>query len=634
MPSAGVPLIYALAVGSMNSKEIFRSELSPSLASWLPTTKGLIDALEVPSPFPEKLIPASVHLPDSRGYMCGRWTIAFNLIRLGFKLQFNQRFRPASLPQSVRDLGGLITHLQGFWLDFAHLLAQTDGFLNSALRQQLQDQCQPTGDLSFDVLKSTIDEDLGSSIDKLFSRFDRTPIYKGIHANTYRARLRLEGIEIEIKVRRPELEKYLKRDIEILSILSKILHFFHIKKASTVDEFIVICRDRLPSLLDLRYEASAMRRMKRSLKDHKFYVAKLFRNYVGKHILIKEHVEAPTLQQFLDVRVHDPQIAESWLQTNGIDLQKVARRLYHSMFRQICEDNFFNQNLITSNILLLKNSRLAVLSCDETGSVDKRFLTIFNLAMTTINRDAYEKFADTLFLLCESLPVNDLSAVRADVIRTVRTHAARSVLESASHYEKSILKLANDISNIFDSSGIVLDRQMKKLMLALGNIDVGVYKCNPKMNHRSEMARYAKKAASRRMRHVISGGFGKAVVSAVTPLSEMVRFETAAMRQKAQTFRATSSKLSYLGTTIVKWLGRVLLAVSILGVWIYMLQHHYQTMVDISGTRPPEFVMDLTWLPNSWWILIFILIFVVYRVVHKIELRVSTEETPLRKGAV
>lgn len=519
-------------------------------------------------------------------------------------------------------------------MDFAHLLSKSSGFLNPTLRQQLYDQCQPTMGLLVTDLQTIVDREFGSSIETLFSRFDPIPIRKGHYADTYRARLRREDVEVELKVRHLDLERNLQRDIEILVTVSNILHLFRHDKENIIDDFIDLCSDQLPSLLDLRYEASATRRMKKSLKDHKFYVPRLFRNYVGQRILIKEYVEAPTLQHFLNVRSQDPNLAKTWVQANGIDLEKVAQRLYHSMFRQICEDNFFNQNLTPSNILLLRNSRVAVLSCDATGSVDKRFLTIFNLAMTTLNRDAYEKFADTLFLLCESLPVNDLSAVRTDVIRTVRTHAARSVLESATHYEKSISKLANDVAAILDSNGIILDRQLKKLMLALGNIDTGVHGCNPNMNHRSERARYAKKAASRRMRQVITGGIGKAVLSIASPLSEMVRFETAAMRQKAQTFRATSSKLSYLGAILVKWMGRALLAGGVLGIWNYLNQHHHRTIAAIGGDIPAEHVVNMKRMPSSWWLLILISIFIVYRVVRQVENRLSDKKINVQKGAL
>lgn len=616
----------------MNSNVILHPELSRTAVPWLRRVKGLIDTLQLPSAFPAKRLPVPLPTPGAR-WMQGRAALVFKMLQLAVRLRFNQRFRPAKLPQVVLDLAMIVTQLQGFWVDLVQLLAQRDGFLSLELRQQLLAHCHTTPGSSGPELESILQQNLGMSVDTLFSRLDIQPVRATRFADTYRARLRREDVEIELKVRRADLETSLRRDLDVFRVLSKIMHSFQGSKKNLLDYHISLCMERLPALLDLRYEASAMRRMKSSLHEHKFYVAKLFRAYAGKRLLVKEHIEAPTLQQLLDLRVSDPSGAQAWLQANGISLEKLARRLYHSTFRQICEDNFFNQNLTPSNIVLLRDSRLGVLSCDATGSVDKRFLTIFNLAMTAISRDAYEKFADTLFLLCESLPVSDLSAVRAEVIRTVRTHAARSVLESASHYEKSILKMANDISVILDCHGIVLDAQLNKIMLALGSIDAGVHGCDPHMDHRSEMARYAKKAASRRMRQVVAGGFGKALLSVVGPLSEMVRFETASMRKKAQTFRATSTKLSYLGTTLVKWLGRALLAGGVAAVWIYLHQHQQGSVKAFRGTPASDYALNLAWLPSSWWILIFASIVVIYRVIRQIERRLSDKEVDVEQGA-
>ena len=53
----------------------------------------------------------------------------------------------------------------------------------------------------------------------------------------------------------------------------------------------------MPSLLDLRYEASSLRRMRQTLRHHKIHVPRLFREHACKRVIVYEHVEAPTLQE-------------------------------------------------------------------------------------------------------------------------------------------------------------------------------------------------------------------------------------------------------------------------------------------------------------------------------------------------
>ena len=601
---------------SSSSECLTRISLSPRV-------KGLIDAFEIPSPLPDRPAVTEPKLPPSNKTVHGQATILFHLLLLWLRYQFVQRLRPTKMAATAQAIAMRMAQFQGFWFDLAQFLAQRDGFLSLEQRKQFLRQCQPSPALTFAEVEAIVAQDTRFPMAVLFSHFEKTPFRVGKYDDSYRARLRVEDVAVEVKVLRPDLAVRLERDLKVFRLISKIIHWAQGGPKNIFDEVIEIYTARLPSLLDLRYEASAMRRMRSSLREHNVYVAKLFRNFLGKRILIHEHIPAPTLQDFLDLQARDPDAARTWLQANDIDLDRAGRQIYHSLLRQICEDNFFNQNLGPANILLLRESQIGILSCDATTSVNKRFLTIFNLAMSAMARDAYEKFADTLFLLCESLPANDLSNVRSDIIRTVRTHAARSVLKSADHEEKSLYYLTNEISAILYRNGIVLDGQMVKLMIAIGSVDASVSVCCPNMNHRVGMERYAKKAAARRVKQVFADGITKAVVGVVGPLSEMVHFETALMRKKAQTFRASAGKLAYVGATILHWVAQILLMGGAFGFWVYLHQHHYNLLGFFYGISASSLALELQWMPMGTWGLIFIMLIVVYRGVREMARRIE-----------
>lgn len=611
------------------------SQLHQPRVSWLPRTKRLLGAGKLPSALPGKRPPAQPAEQAGVGgrppRMHGRLAILVSLLCLSVKLAFDRRFRPSRLSGSLLALAAAFARFQGYWYELGQLLAQRISFADPALRQQFLRLCQPGPTLTPAEVRAAVEDSLGAPTAALFSRFDPSPLRLGNYTQSYRATLRREGIEVEVKVRYAGLEESLRRDLSLFRLISRVLHIWQSGRSNVFDELIDIYAERLPALLDLRYEASVMRRMRRSLRPHKIHVAKLYRGYLGPRVLVHEHIDAPTLQNLIDLSMQDGLAARRWLDANELDLEQAGRRLYHSIFRQICEDNFFNQNLAPSNLLVLRTNAFAVISCDSSASLDKRFLTIFNLAMAALARDAYEKFVDTLFLLCDSLPARDLSSVRAELIRTVRTHAARSALEAASHEEKSLVGLTVEVAAILHRNDIVLDRQMVKLMTAIGNVDAAVSFCAPRMNHRGELERYARKAVARQVRDTFKEGIGKALMGAASPLVELVRFETASMRKKAQAFRASTGKLSYLGATLLRWVGLTLVVGGVYGAWIYLNQHHAEVLGAAQGTVASEYARQATWLPTSWWLVIFIALIAVFRTVRQLVHRLAQKDVAVGK---
>jgi ubiquinone biosynthesis protein len=591
----------------------------------LTPVKGLLGKSRRPSPPTLPMAAALAPVAGVRGIE-SRWALLRGLAGIWFKLTFVRLVRPAQLDATGRAVATRLASFDGFWPDLAQLLARCHGFFPSAVSAQIASHCHPSPALTLAEVDAAVRQDFGLSIPQLFVRFDAIPVRVGRYADTYRARLRIEQVEVDVRVQRPGLRPRLERDLAVLKIISAFMARIKGRRQTLFNDVIGGYAERVPALSDLRYEASAMRRMRDSLEEHKVAVPKLFRRHVGRQVLVQEHFAAPTLQQWLDWRAHDPVAAGAWLRTNDIDLDLVGRRVFRSILRQICEDNFFNRNMVPSNIVLLRDSRFGLLSCEATASLDKRFLNIFNMSMAALANDAYEKFVDTLFLLCTSLPVSDLGAVRSELVRMVRAHAARAQLDTLDHREKSLSLLTARIATVLSSNGIVLDAQMLKLIEAMGNADQVVSLCCPRINQRTELTRYAKKASARKLSEVFSGGIKKAVSDIVTPLSEMVRFETASVRKKAQSFRASAGKMAYVGATVAKWAGRGLIAAAVYGVWVYLHQHHIDVLAPFHATAASEHAQNVEHLQVSTWILIFVGLAALVPATRAIARRLGQEE--------
>jgi ubiquinone biosynthesis protein len=610
----------------------FRPLECPEETPSVPNAKGLLDPYSLPcgttffAPLPDhRPVPATDRRYHGTLFILGRlirWTLQLLLLRF---------FRRRNLSLFGHDVARGFHQFEGYWADLGRFLIKRTNFFHQEVRTGFE-RYRPTPEcMPFDEVKAIVEEDLGSPLKMVFSEFAEEPMRVGPHADSYRARLRRGGAEVIVKVQRPDLERRLTRDLRVFRIVAAFLKRMEMFRHIPWDDMIAIFTEQRPALLDLRYEASSLRRMRKTMKHHKVHIPKLFRDYARKRVLVHEHVDAPTLQELMDYRDADPPGAEGWLLANEIDLEKVAQRLYGSMLRQICEDNLFLDDLGASNILLLRESRLAIASCGHPSTVDKRFLTIFNLALGAMTRNDYEKFADMLFLLCQSLPAANLTRVRADIIRALRSYNARSELQGATHEEKSLFILTAQLARLLVQNDIVLDWQVLKVMGPMGSADESMAALFPQMNYRKELGRYGRKAVRRKLQGVFGQGLMQSAVGLVSPLVETVRFETASMRKRAQNFRATIGKVPYVLSKLFRWLGRLVIVGIIIGVWVFLHQHYYRVVDQFAETEASKMAREVERIDYGWWIAIFIGAIILYRIIHDMARGLAREETPAKQ---
>jgi ubiquinone biosynthesis protein len=67
-------------------------------------------------------------------------------------------------------------------------------------------------------------EAYGKDINKIFQDFDPVPIASGSVSQVYKAKY--HGRKVAVKVRHPDVDKYIERDVELLFMISKIGSLF------------------------------------------------------------------------------------------------------------------------------------------------------------------------------------------------------------------------------------------------------------------------------------------------------------------------------------------------------------------------------------------------------------------------
>src|SRR6516165_2556839 len=156
--------------------------------------------------------------------------------------------------------------------------------------------------------------------------------------------------------------------------------------------------------IDYRFEASNMRRMRKSLWPHRVYVPKVFPSYCTKQVLVTEFIDGVLMTDYIRMLGDDPQRCAAWCAENKIRPRLVARRLYNSLLRQLLEDNLFHGDPHPGNIMLLRNSRIALIDFGTVGSMEREYHQKFGLLFKAMAGQDYAKSADLLLLLSGALP--------------------------------------------------------------------------------------------------------------------------------------------------------------------------------------------------------------------------------------
>jgi ubiquinone biosynthesis protein len=479
-------------------------------------------------------------------------------------------------------------------------------------------------------MKSILEAELQTPLKTVFKNLAAEPEKTELHTQSYRGILRKNNVEVVIKIQRPDLRATLVRDLRIFETLSKVARRFPGLLPPGHEHIVRSMKDRVPALTDLRHEAATLRRMRKTLKRHKVYSPKVFAAYSRTRVLVREHIAAPSIEDFIRFRKQEPAAAQVWLNANQIILTRVARRLYSSMLRQVCEDNLFHVDLSPSNLLLLRGSRLAIAGGEIPGTLDKRYLTSFFLFLRALHRKNYVRVTDYLFLMCDPLRMRDLSDARAEVIRTARAYSARAAMIGASHREKSLLTLVYDLSAVLERHQITLNPQVTRLLRMMASVDGSMAQLFPEADYQKLLSNYFRRALRRSVHRFLTRGLQRIACDIAGPLTEMMVLQTASMRQRAQTFAGEIGKAAQFFAGVMRLLGGLVFLQGLVIVWFLTISLANYTALQ---RRADWYGQTVKWFhqwPAGLWLLALLALFYLHQRLSDFARRLEERELPPR----
>lgn len=294
---------------------------------------------------------------------------------------------------------------------------------------KLQDRVPP---FSGKLAKKIIEEALDSPIENIFSEFSMQALASASIAQVHAACL-LNGESVVIKVLRPQIQKIIARDIDLLMTFARFAERYwyqarHFKPKQIITEVAQTLLDEL----DLMREGANASQLRRNFSHSTIlYVPKIYWQYSRSNILMMERIHG--------IPIHD--IAR--LKSADFDMKKLAERGIEIFFTQVFRDSFFHADLHPGNIFVSeknpKDPTYIIVDFGIVGSLsrnDQRYIAENMIAF--FKRD-YQRVAE-LHIACGWLPPDTRIDQFEGAIRSVSEPIFEQPLRDVS-FGKLLLRL-------------------------------------------------------------------------------------------------------------------------------------------------------------------------------------------------
>ena len=241
--------------------------------------------------------------------------------------------------------------------------------------RRLQDEVPP---VPFDQARQVVQEELDGALEDLFEEFDETPVASASLSQVHRGVLS-SGETVAVKVQRPEIEKQVETDLQILVWAARRAEQYsqwcqRNNLADFADEFAHTLRQELNFVT----EATNTERLATNLAgDERVIVPRVHWSLTNRRALTLEWIEGIKVDEVEELR------------EAGVDCPQVARELGESILRQIFEDGYFHADPHPGNVHILPDGTIAFLDCGNAGYLGKHMRDAFiRLLLAVVGEDA------------------------------------------------------------------------------------------------------------------------------------------------------------------------------------------------------------------------------------------------------
>jgi len=309
-----------------------------------------------------------------------------------------------------------LTELGTTFIKLGQMLSTRADMVGPDLARELTRLQADTPPDASEIVRETVEKELGGPIDELFARFDDTPIASASIAQAHRAVL-LDGRAVVVKVRHRGIEEKVANDLDILATLASMAAQYSSEIAlyqpvDVVSEF----RRHLMAELDFtREEQNLLRAGANFADDPTVHIPQPFPDHSARKVLTMEMLEGVSVGM------------AGHVDGEGVDCKEVARRGARMYLEMIFRDRFYHADPHPGNILVLPGGVVGLLDFGMVGTLDDNTRECFEGLIHGFLLKDGEMLADYALRLGHAPPDLDRDRFTADLESFVAAHLSGSL---------------------------------------------------------------------------------------------------------------------------------------------------------------------------------------------------------------
>ena len=312
----------------------------------------------------------------------------------------------ASRADVSRRLRIAAEHLGPTYIKLGQIISSGEGLFPAELVAEFKlcrDQVPPE---PFDVVRTVVEADLGGRLEDLFSSFDRIPLAAASIAQVHAATLHT-GEEVVVKVQRPSVSMYVRKDLRVMAWLAPhLVGRIPIAALANPPALVELFAETIVEELDFRMEAANMidvATMLRELGQDGYVVPRPHPTLVTRRVLVMQRVKGFNFDDVVGMK------------DAGIDTEDVVRTAMVALMEGAMVYGVFHGDLHGGNLFVLADGRTALLDFGIVGRLtSERRIAFLRMMLAATTNDVRGQMA-AMRDLGALPPDTDLEAVIKDL---------------------------------------------------------------------------------------------------------------------------------------------------------------------------------------------------------------------------
>lgn len=341
------------------------------------------------------------------------------------------------------------------FIKFGQMLSVRPDIVGAPLADELRKLQSRVPPDSFDLVKKTVEEEMGKPINEVFAQFGETPVASASIGQVHRARLK-SGEDVAVKVRHEGIEQVIAADLDILKDLSELIEDYideskYYRPKETVERFA----RSLVREIDFMRESRHIINLKEALEDEKHVVIPaVFEAHTSSKVLVMEWLDGTPLD-----RMDKAELA-------ALDLRELAEQGAELYLKMIFVDGFYHADPHPGNIMILDDGKkFGLLDFGMVGRLSSRMREHIEDMVAAIVAQDSEKLVRVIIKAGE-LPTDlNQMALAADIADFITFYGAMPIAKI------ELAKAINELVSIIHRHHIILASEIVMLVKTLATLE-------------------------------------------------------------------------------------------------------------------------------------------------------------------